>query len=200
MIFGLDEFLNLSGVLHDIAVGIAPSWSCSGPDAVGLDGPHTLRGRGWWTSTAARRTTGSPQAEHVPVGYRLQRRVGGLHRSSGLPVHRMASRGREGALLMGMGGLIISVSLLIGVTSMVGMGRGAMVDSLRRNSPLSGNRIRMMMFAASKLLAYLTQPDIVAGMIGWFPSIGCSMCSTTGLTESISCHGPLAPCAWLESG
>ena len=74
----------------------------------------------------------------------------------------------EGALLMGMGGLIISVSLLmIGVTSMVGMGRGAMVDSLRRNSPLvKAIGSWMMMFAGIGLLAYLTQPDIVAGMIG----------------------------------
>jgi hypothetical protein len=50
---------------------------------------------------------------------------------------------------------------------MVGMGRGAMVDSLRRNSPLvKATGSWMMMFAGIGLLAYLTQPDIVAGMIG----------------------------------
>jgi hypothetical protein len=74
----------------------------------------------------------------------------------------------EGALVMGMGGLMISVSLLmIGVTSLVGMGRGALIDSLRRNSSIvKATGSWMMMFAGVGLFAYLTQPEIVSAILG----------------------------------
>ena len=74
----------------------------------------------------------------------------------------------EGALVMGMGGLMLSVSLLmIGVTALVGMGRGALIDSLRRNSLIvKATGSWMMMFAGIGLFAYLTQPDLVSGILG----------------------------------
>ena len=74
----------------------------------------------------------------------------------------------EGAFVMGMGGLMLSVSLLmIGVTSLVGMGRGALIDYLRKSSAIvKATGSWMMMFAGICLFAYLTQPEIVAEILG----------------------------------
>jgi hypothetical protein len=74
----------------------------------------------------------------------------------------------EGALVMGMGGLMLSVSLLmIGVTALVGIGRGALIDTLRRNSSIvKATGSWMMIFAGFGLFAYLNQPEMVAGILG----------------------------------
>jgi hypothetical protein len=74
----------------------------------------------------------------------------------------------EGALVMGMGGLMLSVSLLmIGVTALVGIGKGALIDTLRRNSSIvKATGSWMMIFAGFGLFAYLNQPEMVAGILG----------------------------------
>tara|TARA_B100001029_G_C14953253_1_gene390077 strand:- start:545 stop:937 length:393 start_codon:yes stop_codon:yes gene_type:complete len=73
----------------------------------------------------------------------------------------------QGALLMGMVGLMASVSILmIAVTFLVGMGRGAMIDSLKRNSSLvKATGSWMMIFAGASLYVYLTQQDMVATIL-----------------------------------
>ncbi len=171
VIFGLDEFLNLSGVLHDIAVGIAlllvvlGALMLLGWTAHILSGVQRLLDRHMTTEEDDRFT---PRRNMYLWGIGYSAASVDCTAAAVFPFIAWLAVVGEGALLMGMGGLIISVSLLmIGVTSMVGMGRGAMVDSLRRNSPLvKATGSWMMMFAGIGLLAYLTQPDIVAGMIG----------------------------------
>ena len=74
----------------------------------------------------------------------------------------------EGAFVFGMSGLMISVSLLmIAVTVLVGMGRDAMIDRLRRSTAIvKATGSWMMMFAGLGLLAYLTQPEMVSEIMG----------------------------------
>ena len=171
VIFGLDEFLNLSGVLHDIAVGIAlllvvlGALMLLGWTAHILSGVQRLLDKHMTTEEDDRFT---PRRNMYLWGIGYSAASVDCTAAAVFPFIAWLAVVGEGALLMGMGGLIISVSLLmIGVTSMVGMGRGAMVDSLRRNSPLvKATGSWMMMFAGIGLLAYLTQPDIVAGVIG----------------------------------
>ena len=171
VIFGLDEFLNLSGVLHDIAVGIAlllvvlGALMLLGWTAHILSGVQRLLDRHMTTEEDDKFT---PRRNMYLWGIGYSAASVDCTAAAVFPFIAWLAVVGEGALLMGMSGLIISVSLLmIGVTSMVGMGRGAMVDSLRRNSPLvKATGSWMMMFAGIGLLAYLTQPDIVAGMIG----------------------------------
>ncbi|HJM18771.1 MAG TPA: cytochrome c biogenesis protein CcdA [Candidatus Thalassarchaeaceae archaeon] len=74
----------------------------------------------------------------------------------------------DGALVMGMSGLVLSASLLmISVTVLVGMGRNAMIDRLRKSTALvKATGAWMMMFAGLGLFAYLTQPDLVSAILG----------------------------------
>jgi hypothetical protein len=66
-----------------------------------------------------------------------------------------------------MAGLILSVTtLMIAVTVLVGLGRQSMLDFLRRSTGIvKATGAWMMMFAGIGLLAYLTQPEIVAGLL-----------------------------------
>ena len=171
VIFGLEGVLNLSGILHDIAVGIAL--------LLVVLGALMLMG---WTSHLLSRVqrildihmTTEEDERFTP---RRNMYLWGIGYSAAsvdctaaavFPFVAWLAVVGEGALVMGMGGLMFSVSLLmIGVTAMVGMGRGALVDSLRRNSSIvKATGSWMMMFAGIGLYAYLTQPDIVAGILG----------------------------------
>ncbi|MEC9394030.1 MAG: hypothetical protein VYA45_04545, partial [Candidatus Thermoplasmatota archaeon] len=73
----------------------------------------------------------------------------------------------DGAFVFGMAGLILSVTLLmVAVTALVGMGRQSMLDFLRRSTGIvKATGAWMMMFAGIGLLIYLTQPEIVAGLL-----------------------------------
>ncbi len=171
VIFGLDEVLSLSGILHDIAVGIALLLIVLG--ALMLMG---------WTSHALasiqgildRHMTTEEDERFTP---RRNMYLWGIGYSAAsvdctaaavFPFVAWLAVVGEGALVMGMGGLMLSVSLLmIGVTALVGMGRGALIDSLRRNSLIvKATGSWMMMFAGIGLFAYLTQPDLVSGILG----------------------------------
>ena len=69
---------------------------------------------------------------------------------------------------MGMSGLVLSASLLmISVTVLVGMGRSAMIDRLRKSAAVvKATGAWMMMFAGLGLFACLTQPDLVSSILG----------------------------------
>jgi hypothetical protein len=73
----------------------------------------------------------------------------------------------EGAFVMGMSGLMLSVSLLmVAVTVLVGLGQQATLDFLRRSTAMvKATGAWMMMFAGVGLLVYLTQPEFVAGLL-----------------------------------
>ncbi len=171
VIFGLDEVLNLSGILHDIAVGIAL--------LLVVLGALMLMG---WTSHMLSRIQGfldihittedderfTPRRNMYLWGIGYSAASVDCTAAAVFPFVAWLAVVGEGALVMGMGGLMISVSLLmIGVTAMVGMGRGALVDSLSRNSSIvKATGSWMMMFAGIGLFAYLTQPDLVVGILG----------------------------------
>ena len=171
VIFGLEGVLNLSGILHDIAVGIAL--------LLVLLGALMLMG---WTSQLLSRVQGildihmttedderfTPRRNMYLWGIGYSAASVDCTAAAVFPFVAWLAVVGEGALVMGMGGLMFSVSLLmIGVTAMVGMGGGALVDSLRRNSSIvKATGSWMMMFAGIGLYAYLTQPDIVAGILG----------------------------------
>jgi len=74
----------------------------------------------------------------------------------------------SGAFISGLGGLILSVTLLmILVTGLVGMGRQAMIGFLRRSTGIvKATGAWMMMFAGIGLLVYLTQPETVVSLVG----------------------------------
>ena len=73
----------------------------------------------------------------------------------------------NGAFAFGMAGLILSVTLLmITVTALIGMGRQAMLDFLRRSTGIvKATGAWMMIFAGIGLLVYLTQPEKVAALL-----------------------------------
>jgi cytochrome c-type biogenesis protein len=171
VIFGLDGVLNLSGILHDIALGIAL--------LLILLGALMLMG---WTSHVLSRVQGlldrhmttedderfTPRRNMYLWGIGYSAASVDCTAAAVFPFVAWLAVVGEGALVMGMGGLMLSVSLLmIGVTAMVGMGRGALIDSLRRHSSIvKATGSWMMMFAGIGLFAYLTQPDVVTGILG----------------------------------
>lgn len=171
VIFGLDGVLNLSGVLHDIAVGIALLLIVLG--ALMLMG---------WTSNVLARVQGlldrhmttedderfTPRRNMYLWGIGYSAASVDCTAAAVFPFVAWLAVVGEGALVMGMGGLMLSVSLLmIGVTALVGIGRGALIDSLRRNSSIvKATGSWMMIFAGIGLFAYLTQPEMVAGILG----------------------------------
>ena len=171
VIFGLDGLLNLSGILHEIAVGIAL--------LLVILGAMMLMG---WTSGVLSRVqvlldrhiTSEEDESFTP---RRNMYLWGIGYSAAsvdctaaavFPFVAWLAVVGEGALVMGMGGLMISVSLLmIGVTGLVGMGRGALIDSLRRNSEtVKATGSWMMIFAGIGLYAYLNKPNLVAAIMG----------------------------------
>ena len=155
VIFGLEGVLNLSGILHDIAVGIAL--------LLVLLGALMLMG---WTSQLLSRVQGildihmttedderfTPRRNMYLWGIGYSAASVDCTAAAVFPFVAWLAVVGEGALVMGMGGLMFSVSL---------------VDSLRRNSSIvKATGSWMMMFAGIGLYAYLTQPDIVAGILG----------------------------------
>ena len=74
----------------------------------------------------------------------------------------------EGAFVAGLGGLILSVTLLMVMeTLLVVMGRQAMISFLRRSTGVvKATGSWMMIFAGLGLLVYLTQTEAVSGISG----------------------------------
>ncbi len=171
VIFGLDGVLNLSGILHDIAVGIALllvvlcALMLTGWTSHVLSQVQALLDRHMTTENDERFT---PRRNMYLWGIGYSAASVDCTAAAVFPFVAWLAVVGEGALVMGMGGLMLSVSLLmIGVTTLVGMGRGALIDSLRRNSSIvKATGSWMMMFAGVCLYAYLTQQDLVAGILG----------------------------------
>ena len=171
IIFGLDEIVNLSGTLNDIAVGIALLLVIMG--ALMLLGwtSHLLA---WVQRVLDRYLTTEADERFTP---RRNMYLWGIGYSAAsvdctaaavFPFVAWLAVVSKGAFVMGMSGLMLSVSLLmIAVTVLVGLGRDAMIDTLRRSSAIvKATGAWMMMFAGIGLFAYLTQPDLVSGILG----------------------------------
>ena len=170
IIFGLDGIIDLSGVLHDIAIAIALLLVILG--ALMLLGwtSHLLN---WVQGVLDRYQTTEMDEQFTP---RRNMYLWGIGYSAAsvdctaaavFPFVAWLAVVGEGAFISGMTGLILSVTMLmIAVTVLVGLGRETMLDFLRRSTGVvKATGAWMMMFAGIGLLIYLTQPETIAGML-----------------------------------
>ena len=170
IIFGLDGIINLSGVLHDIAILIA--WLLLILGSLMLLGwtSHLLN---WVQGILDRYQTTEADEQFTP---RRNMFLWGIGYSAAsvdctaaavFPFVAWLAVVGDGAFIFGMAGLILSVTLLmVAVTALVGMGRQSMLDFLRQSTGIvKATGAWMMMFAGIGLLVYLTQPEIVASLI-----------------------------------
>ena len=171
IIFGLSEFINLSGVLHKVAIAIA--WIL-----VILGGLMLL---GWTSHLLAgvQRILDKYQTQETDEVFTPRRNMylWGIGYSAAsvdctaaavFPFVAWLTVVGKGAFISGLGGLMLSVTLLmIIVTGLVGMGRQAMIGFLRRSTGIvKATGSWMMMFAGIGLLIYLTQPEVVVNLVG----------------------------------
>ncbi len=169
IIFGLDGIIDLSGVLHDIAIGIA--WLLIILGGLMLLGwtSHLLN---WIQGILDQYQTTEMDDQFTP---RRNMYLWGIGYSAAsvdctaaavFPFVAWLAVVGNGAFAFGMAGLILSVTLLmISVTALVGMGRQAMLDFLRRSTGIvKATGAWMMMFAGLGLLVYLTQPEKVSAL------------------------------------
>ena len=170
IIFGLDGIIDLSGVLHDIAIAIALLLVILG--ALMLLGwtSHLLN---WVQGVLDRYQTTEMDEQFTP---RRNMYLWGIGYSAAsvdctaaavFPFVAWLAVVGEGAFVSGMTGLILSVTMLmIAVTVLVGLGRETMLDFLRRSTGVvKATGAWMMMFAGIGLLIYLTQPETVASLL-----------------------------------
>ena len=171
IIFGLSEVINLSGVLHKVAITIA--WIL-----VILGGLMLL---GWTSHLLAgvQRILDKYQTQETDEVFTPRRNMylWGIGYSAAsvdctaaavFPFVAWLTVVGKGAFISGLGGLMLSVTLLmIIVTGLVGMGRQAMIGFLRRSTGIvKATGSWMMMFAGIGLLIYLTQPEVVVNLVG----------------------------------
>ena len=171
IIFGLDGIVDHSGALHDIAVAIA--WLL-----LILGGMMLL---GWTSHLLAwvQRALDKYQTDESDERFTPRRNMflWGIGYSAAsvdctaaavFPFVAWLTVVGDGAFLSGMLGLILSATILmVTVTALVGTGRQAMLDFLRRSTGVvKATGAWMMMFAGAGLLAYLTQPALVSGILG----------------------------------
>ena len=170
IIFGLDGIINLSGVLHDIAILIA--WLLLILGSLMLLGwtSHLLN---WIQGILDRYQTIETDEQFTP---RRNMFLWGIGYSAAsvdctaaavFPFIAWLAVVGDGAFIFGMTGLILSVTLLmVAVTALVGMGRQSMLDFLRQSTGIvKATGAWMMMFAGLGLLVYLTQPEQVTALL-----------------------------------
>jgi cytochrome c-type biogenesis protein len=171
IIFGLSEIINLSGILHSVAIAIA--WLL-----VVLGGLMLLG----WTShllSGVQKILDIYQTKEEDENFTPRRNMylWGIGYSAAsvdctaaavFPFIAWLTVVGNTAFIAGLSGLILSVTfLMILVTALVGAGRQAMIGFLRRTTGIvKATGAWMMMFAGIGLLIYLTQPETVTSIIG----------------------------------
>ena len=171
IIFGLSEVINLSGVLHKVAIAIAYLLIVLG--ALMLLGwtSHLLAFVQRWLDKYQTHETDevfTPRRNMYLWGIGYSAASVDCTAAAVFPFVAWLTVVGQGAFISGLGGLILSVTtLMILVTVMVGMGRQAMVGFLRRSTGIvKATGAWMMMFAGFGLLAYLTQTEAITAFIG----------------------------------
>ena len=171
IIFGLSEVINLSGVLHKVAIAIAYLLIVLG--ALMLLGwtSHLLAFVQRWLDKYQTHETDevfTPRRNMYLWGIGYSAASVDCTAAAVFPFVAWLTVVGQGAFISGLGGLILSVTtLMILVTVMVGMGRQAMVGFLRRSTGIvKATGAWMMMFAGFGLLAYLTQTEAITALIG----------------------------------
>ena len=171
IIFGLSEWISLSGVLHKVAIGIA--WLLLVLGGLMLLGwtSHLLAFVQRWLDKYQTRETDdvfTPRRNMYLWGIGYSAASVDCTAAAVFPFVAWLTVVGSGAFISGLGGLILSVTLLmILVTGLVGMGRQAMIGFLRRSTGIvKATGAWMMMFAGIGLLVYLTQPETVVSLVG----------------------------------
>ena len=170
IIFGLSEVISLSGVLHKIAIAIA--WLLLILGGLMLLGwtSHLLAGVQRILDKYQTRETDeifTPRRNMYLWGIGYSAASVDCTAAAVFPFVAWLTVVGEGAFVAGLGGLILSVTMLmVLVTGLVGMGRQAMIGFLRRSTGIvKATGAWMMMFAGLGLLIYLTQPERVAALL-----------------------------------
>ena len=170
IIFGLSEVIPLSGVLHQVAIAIA--WLLLILGGLMLLGwtSHLLAGVQRILDKYQTRETDeifTPRRNMYLWGIGYSAASVDCTAAAVFPFVAWLTVVGEGAFIAGLGGLILSVTMLmVMVTGLVGMGRQAMIGFLRKSTGIvKATGAWMMMFAGIGLLVYLTQPEIVASLI-----------------------------------
>jgi len=171
IIFGLSEIINLSGILHSVAIAIA--WLL-----IVLGGLMLL---GWTSHLLAgvQKILDTYQTKEEDESFTPRRNMylWGIGYSAAsvdctaaavFPFIAWLTVVGNTAFIAGLSGLILSVTfLMILVTALVGAGRQAMIGFLRRSTGIvKATGAWMMMFAGIGLLIYLTQPETITSIIG----------------------------------
>ena len=170
IIFGLSEVIPLSGILHQVAIAIA--WLLLILGGLMLLGwtSHLLAGVQRILDQYQTRETDeifTPRRNMYLWGIGYSAASVDCTAAAVFPFVAWLTVVGEGAFIAGLGGLILSVTMLmVMVTGLVGMGRQAMIGFLRKSTGIvKATGAWMMMFAGIGLLVYLTQPEIVASLI-----------------------------------
>ena len=170
IIFGLSEVIPLSGVLHQVAIAIA--WLLLILGGLMLLGwtSHLLAGVQRILDKYQTRETDeifTPRRNMYLWGIGYSAASVDCTAAAVFPFVAWLTVVGEGAFIAGLGGLILSVTMLmVMVTGLVGMGRQAMIGFLRKSTGIvKATGAWMMMFAGIGLLVYLTQPEIIASLI-----------------------------------
>ena len=170
IIFGLSEVIPLSGVLHQVAIAIA--WLLLILGGLMLLGwtSHLLAGVQRILDKYQTRETDeifTPRRNMYLWGIGYSAASVDCTAAAVFPFVAWLTVVGEGAFIAGLGGLILSVTILmVMVTGLVGMGRQAMIGFLRKSTGIvKATGAWMMMFAGIGLLVYLTQPELVANLL-----------------------------------
>jgi cytochrome c biogenesis protein CcdA/thiol-disulfide isomerase/thioredoxin len=171
IIFGLSEIFNLSGFLHDIAIGIAVLLVILGGLMLLGWTSHILSGVqniiDKYQTKEDNDELFTPRRNMYLWGIGYSAASVDCTAAAVFPFIGWLAVVGKTEFLFGLLGLMISVSfLMIAVTALVSMGRQAMIGHLRSSTGLiKAIGSWMMMFAGLGLLIYLTQPEIVSSII-----------------------------------
>ena len=170
IVLGLGSFINLSGVLHYFALAVAILLVVLGAFMLTGGTAHLL---GFVQKLVDKYSTTEMDDKFTPkrnmylwgIGYS----AASIDCTAAAVIPFIAYLALIGgtATWTGLGGLMLSVSvLMIGVTTVVGLGQQQFVSILRRATGLiKAIGAWMMMMAGIALIFYLTQPELIASWL-----------------------------------
>jgi len=167
IVFGLGSIIDLSGSLHIFALVVAILLIILGFFMLIGGTTHLM---GWVQKIVDKYSTDESDERFTP---RRNMYLWGIGYSAAsidctaaavIPFIAYLTLIGGASMITGLGGLMVSVSLLmIAVTVIVGMGRQKFIGFLRRSTGIiKATGAWMMMFAGTALTFYLTQPELIA--------------------------------------
>lgn len=170
IVFGLGSVIDLSGSLHIFALAVAILLIVLGFFMLIGGTAHLM---GWVQKIVDKYSTDEADDRFTP---RRNMYLWGIGYSAAsidctaaavIPFIGYLALIGGASMMTGLGGLMVSVSLLmIAVTVIVGMGRQRFIGFLRRSTGIiKATGAWMMMFAGIGLTFYLTQPELIASWL-----------------------------------